>query len=36
MRMEGTNILASCKLKPGLFWAQVNDRNMCGLANVLV
>ena len=35
MRMEGTNILASRKLKPALVWAQFNDHDMRYLANVL-
>ena len=36
MRMEGTNILASRKLKPALVRAQAYDHDMHDLANVLV
>ena len=36
MRMEGTNILASRKLKPALVRAQVYDHDMRDLANVFV
>ena len=36
MCMESTNILASRKLEPALVWAQVDDRDMRYLANVLV
>jgi hypothetical protein len=36
LRMEGTNILASRKLKPFYIWAQVDDRDMVDLARVLV
>ena len=34
--MEGTNILASRKLKPALVWVQVDDHVMRDLTNVLV
>ena len=36
MRMEGSNILASRKLKPSLIWAQVDEHELSDLAHVLV